>query len=88
MDADCAEAAAVYIRDPVSEDDDAHEARVFTLDLHGAVADMDHAEFVALRPKSWCTIRGRRVYVTRRLADGAIEVYDDEQVAYRVVVAP
>lgn len=80
-----ARALASLIRDPVSEDDDAHDACVFELDLAGTLADVDISE---LAPKSWVTIRGQRVYITRRLDAGAVEVYDDERIEYRIIAAP
>ena len=88
MPTDSARATATYIRDPASYDDDPRDARVFELDLHGTVADMSRASFAALLPRSWVNVRGRQVYVTRRISADAIEVYDDAEIAYRTVVAP
>lgn len=88
MEAGGARALAGLIRDPVSDDDDAHDTRVFELEVRGVIADMDRARFAALKPKTWTTIRGVRVYVTRRVSPVVIEVYDNNEMTYRIVAAP
>jgi|ERR1700751_1485122 len=80
-----ARALASLIRDPVSEDDDAHDALVFELEWAGDVADMDGTAFAGLRAKTWAVIRGQRVYIMRRLSSEAVLVFDETLSTYRTV---
>ena|ERR1700751_4115342 len=68
--------------------DDAHDAKVFELEVTGDVADMDSHAFAALRVKTWVVIRGQRVYIMRRLNSEAVLVFDEALSAYRTVVCP
>lgn len=79
---------ASLIRDPVSDDDDAHDVTVFELEMSGVVSDLPASVFSSLHEKHRVQIRGCSVFVTRRLSPTVVQVYDNSIVDYYLVAAP